>query len=277
MSVEYIGDMDFYLWLVRPDIAIVTLIETEHTKYFGSLEKVASEENKLTKGKWIKIINGNSPQINSQGISTFTFGLSDKFHSHIRSVSYLNDLKLNIHINQSNQDYQITLPTIGKHLAHPLASSLLCLEKLNLNPQSYINNLQTFQTPPHRLTLTQTSSGISAIDDSYNSNPSSAKESINTANEIAQLSHKDLIVVLSQMNELGPYETSEHQKLANHIKSLNIKHIYSIGDAAKHIGTNFTTYEDLCKQLKKLKLNEKHLLLIKSSRSWKLERLLQDL
>ncbi|TSC86401.1 MAG: UDP-N-acetylmuramoyl-tripeptide--D-alanyl-D-alanine ligase [Microgenomates group bacterium Gr01-1014_16] len=49
MGVEYIGDMDFYLWLAHPDIAIIAPISLTHTQYLKNLETIISEKNKITK------------------------------------------------------------------------------------------------------------------------------------------------------------------------------------------------------------------------------------
>ncbi len=280
MSVEYIGDMDFYLWLAKPDLAIVTLIELEHTQFLGSLDTVAQEENKLTRGKWTKIINGNSPQIASQGVSTFTYGTSEKFDCFIKSTKLTKDFttKINLVLSASNLDFE--LPAIGRHLAHHLAAALLTASTLGLE----IRNLklvieQHFAPAPHRLNLIHHKSGAIFIDDTYNSNPSSAKASIETAVELAKLSHRDLVVVLSQMNELGPYETSEHQRLKALISKFEIRNsnLFSIGPAAKSIGRNFTNQKELLSALKGITLNSKHLVLFKSSRSWRLEEVLVKL
>src|SRR3990167_3582112 len=49
MGVEYPGDMDFYLWLVKPNVGVITNIYQTHTEYFGSTQGVASEKTKLVK------------------------------------------------------------------------------------------------------------------------------------------------------------------------------------------------------------------------------------
>src|SRR3989338_10809509 len=57
MGVEYPGDAKFYLWLAKPDIAVMTMIDIEHTHFFGNLESVAREENQLLNGRWITVTN----------------------------------------------------------------------------------------------------------------------------------------------------------------------------------------------------------------------------
>lgn len=283
MSVEYIGDMDFYLWLAKPDIAIITLIELEHTTYFGSIENVAREENKLTRGKWIKIINGNSPLINTNGSNTYTFGLSDKFDCFIKSAALTTDFTttLEFRISQpaatSHLEFTANLPAVGTHLAHPLAAAILTASKLGLDLRTF--DLRSYTSPPHRLNIIHHKSGAILIDDSYNSNPSSAKAAIDTASELAKITKRDLTIIISQMNELGQYEASEHQKLSNYLLNLRLRdsNLYSIGPATSRIGKNFSNSEDLLKTLKKIKFSSKDLVLFKGSRGWRLDKIIAQL
>src|SRR3990167_10556496 len=48
-GVEYPGDMDHYLKIVIPKIAVVTAITPTHLKYFKNVEGVYGEKSKLVK------------------------------------------------------------------------------------------------------------------------------------------------------------------------------------------------------------------------------------
>ena len=47
MGVEYPGEMDFYLWLVKPDIGLITNIFPTHTEFLGNIDGVFKEKSKL--------------------------------------------------------------------------------------------------------------------------------------------------------------------------------------------------------------------------------------
>jgi len=47
MSVEYPGEMDYYLWLARPDVGVITNIFPTHTEFLGSADGVLKEKSKL--------------------------------------------------------------------------------------------------------------------------------------------------------------------------------------------------------------------------------------
>ena len=58
MSVEFIGEMDYYLWLATPDIGVITNIYSTHIEYFKSREGVLKE-----KGKMLLALSKNSTAI----------------------------------------------------------------------------------------------------------------------------------------------------------------------------------------------------------------------
>src|SRR5258706_238902 len=47
MGVEYPGEMDFYLWLAKPDIGVITNIFPTHIEYLKNEEGVLKEKSKL--------------------------------------------------------------------------------------------------------------------------------------------------------------------------------------------------------------------------------------
>lgn len=76
MSIEYIGDMDFYLWLARPDIAIITPMSLTHTQYLHDLKTITSEKLKISKyAKHIisyKDVKAEGFEINKALVTTVT-------------------------------------------------------------------------------------------------------------------------------------------------------------------------------------------------------------
>lgn len=275
MSVEYPGDMDFYLWLAKPDITITTMIDIEHTQFLTSLESVTKEELKITRGNWIKVVNGSDAHIPYQNISRcYTFGYSPKFDCYIKSVNLTKNITTECVVVINNTEHKITLPFAGKHYAQALAASLLTISKLTIDFIPLLPNLQALKLAPHRFTVTVNTTGTHIIDDTYNSNPSSLQASINTAAELAQLLNKKLIIVTSQMNELGPLEIQEHQRMGELLKKITPQYVFSIGPAAHKIGQHCESKDQLQQALSKV-IHKNAVVLFKGSRSWKLETLVE--
>lgn len=227
MGVEYKGDMDFYLWLAKPDIAVITPINITHTQYLGDLKTITSEKFKV--GKYAKHL-----------------------------ITY--------------KDVQATGYDIDKALVTKVAYIL------GISP-----NFSSYTPPPHRMNFITLKNGSILIDDTYNANPLATKEALNTLVATAKKYKKTPVFVFAQMNELGQFEQSTHEEIGKLIKELKIKKIFCLGPATKYTiqsastGLYFENQEDLYKAVSPLVLSTSHLVLVKGSRSWHLENLVEKL
>lgn len=228
MSIEYIGDMDFYLWLAHPDIAVITPINLTHTVYLKDLETLTAEKLKIT-----------------------------KFAKHV--VSYRNSKRQGFEINQD------------------LVSKVARILKVPYN-------LDSFTPPTHRMNFMNLKNGSILIDDTYNASPLATKEALKTLIASAKKHHKTPVFVFAQMNELGQYEKSAHEEIGALVAKLDIKHFFCLGPATKFsiksagFGKYFENQEDLYEATQKLLLGHWSLvILVKGSRSWHLENLVEKL
>lgn len=239
MSVEYIGDMDFYLWLARPDIAIITPINLTHTQFLGDIKTITSEKYKIT-----------------------------RYAKHV--ISY-----------QNVKPGRFKLPEnlVGSHLQMNAALAAATAKLFGITP-----DFEHFQTPKHRMQLIKLNNGSLIIDDTYNANPLATKEALKTLIELSKKYQKTPVFVFGQMNELGAYEKSEHEKIGLLVKKLGIKDFYCLGPATKFaiqsagFGKYFENLKDLSKSLEEfINHNSYLIILIKGSHSWSLEKMLSDL
>jgi UDP-N-acetylmuramyl pentapeptide synthase len=117
MGVEYPGDMDFYCWLAKPDIATVLNITAVHSSFLGTLDQIKAEKYKLQ--KYSKI-----------------FIPPEKF-SRITSSVITNDFKTQIKIDYHNSQFSISIPILGTHFSQNVAAVTNICECL-LIPQQII-------------------------------------------------------------------------------------------------------------------------------------------
>ncbi|EKD56524.1 MAG: hypothetical protein ACD_58C00161G0002, partial [uncultured bacterium] len=62
MGVEYKGEMDFYLSMVRPKTVIITKLSFAHSEFLGSIEDILAEKGKLVESlpaDGLAILNGD--------------------------------------------------------------------------------------------------------------------------------------------------------------------------------------------------------------------------
>jgi UDP-N-acetylmuramoyl-tripeptide--D-alanyl-D-alanine ligase len=281
MGIEFLGDMDFYLWLVEPDIGILTSVNLTHTSFLGSKENVASEKTKLLSASPIAIYNSDDPSIPSiEHNQVYSFGSHSSDRVQILSTQITRDFKTQVKISLHNSIYDIVLPMTGTHFATPAAAAATAASLLEIHPSAILDGLEKFSPPPHRLTATTLKNGAILLDDAYNSSPGAVHAALNTLMELAVLLKKEPVLVFGQMNELGQYEESAHREIGDLIKNYKLKiknfDLLCFGPATKFtvesagFGQYFESLDQLTATLKK-SLKPSQIILIKASRTFHFE------
>jgi UDP-N-acetylmuramoyl-tripeptide--D-alanyl-D-alanine ligase len=254
MGVEYPNEMDFYLWLAKPDIGVITNIFPTHLEFLGDIGGVLKEKSKLV--------------LNLQGNDVAVLNSDDK---NLKSLRH--KIKARIQWFESSSDQL-------KENASAAATIARCLKV----PENKISEgLNEYQKPVHRLSLIELRNGAVILDDSYNSNPEALSKTLRFFAEKAGKNNK--IAVLGDMKELGGFEKKYHEDLGREISKLNFKAVIGVGKAIKYliseIGNNTKTYvvEDQKEALPLIKpyLKNGNYILIKGSRSIALDKLVDAL
>lgn len=120
--------------------------------------------------------------------------------------------------------------------------------------------------------------GAEILLDAYNANPSSMTK---TLEYFSSLSKPNKVVILGAMKELGPYAKEEHYKIAHLAEASSFEKIVLVGaefeDAAREIGClQFEDTESLLGWFQNQDFSGSTLL-VKGSRSMKLEKLVQNI
>ncbi len=192
MSVEYPGEMDYYLWLARPDIGVITNIFPAHTEFLGSINGVLKEKSKLV----LSLAKNGTAVLNE---------------ADFRLKSLKNKIKAKtVWFNGENS---VAARAVAEIFDIPAGN----IEK----------GLKNYVHPRHRLEITTLKSGALVLDDSYNSNPEALLATLRKFNELAGRGVK--IAVLGDMKELGKIEESEHRRVGREIAKSSFSVVIGVG------------------------------------------------
>lgn len=255
MSVEYVNEMDFYLWLAAPSVGVITNVFPTHTLYFGNADGVAKEKSKL-----IKALPAN-------GIAVLN--RTNKF---TKQMSVLTKAKVVwFDEKQNSQDS-------NKEVVTKIAQSL-GIDK-NLINQGFDKYIK----PKHRYNIFKNKTGTFIFDDSYNSNPEAYLTALRDF--VGMTKNKERVAVVGDMLELGKISESEHKRVGKKLNEYRFRAVVGVGKLSKTIlgqidqkQTQIWHVEDVGQVLNLIKpfMTNKSAIFIKGSRSIGLDKLIPHL
>lgn len=221
MGVEYKGEMDFYLSLVKPKTAIVTKISYAHSETLGDINEILEEKGKLIESlgtDGVAILNYDD--VSSRKLAARCKGTVVYFGTDPKNCTiWAGNVKIEnfatvFELNMGVERVRITFPLLGMHQVYPaLAAALLgIVHGIPLTKIKFA--LESIQPSPHRLQVTAGPNGSILLDDTYNSSPSALEGAIDTLLEIPA---RRRVVVLGEMRELGKFSEPLHRQVAQRI------------------------------------------------------------
>jgi len=214
IGTNHPGEVEYLAKVASPNIGIITNIGHSHLEYLKNLKGVFKEKITLIKhlkSPPIAILNADDGllkrkvvRINGKPI-IFGFGIknrSDFFASDIKIL----DGKIEFLINQK---FRFTLKTLGYYNVYNALAAVACARIFGIEYRDIISRLLTFNFPQNRLQILELNN-IKFINDTYNSNPISLKQALDTLNNFRVRGRK--IFVMGDMLELGTRKELFHRQ-----------------------------------------------------------------
>jgi len=275
MGIEYPGEMDFYGWMVKPDIAIITNVSATHTEFFGDEHGVFKEKTKLLNySKKFCVLNKDNKYLKNtkqEGLKTFWFGKNSS--NKVIKVAVKKEGHTNCVLQISGKKYECQLPFLGSHFCDNALAAFITAYKLGVKPDIIKQGLSKVAKPDHRMNVIKHKSGAFIIDDSYNNNPEAAKKTINTFTKLYGEERK--VVIFGDMLELGKLEIESHRQIGKLLERKKIDKLICVGKASYETYLSFNNKNKAksvaswktAKPLFKKELKSGTVILIKGSRS----------
>jgi UDP-N-acetylmuramoyl-tripeptide--D-alanyl-D-alanine ligase len=278
------GEIKTLANILNPDIGLITNIGCTHLESFTSDNGVFIEKKALfdnMKKNSMRIINNDDKflRLINNDSNTMTFALTNIADIYVKNIKF-NFNETNFVLCYQDSKINIKIATIEKfNILNALAASS-CAICLGIPLKSIKYGLEKFMLPPMRMEKVVTRRGVILINDAYNANPSSMKESINSVLKI--YSRKKIYLILGDMLELGPKADKYHFALGNFLNSKhNIEAIYLFGSLSLYIKKavhiknvfHFNNKKKLLNKLQVTLIDDKSVLFFKGSRLMQMETL----
>ncbi len=239
------GEIDKLSKLVKPDIGIITNIAEAHIENFKNLRQIA-----IAKGEIINNISPKGSLIIDRDSKYFSYFKSEaeKKKINVTSVGYNKNSNIRItkiknfskfkivKIKSKQKEYEFK---INNKNVKNISFAIAVLECLNLKIKKIENKIKNIKTLEGRGKIYKVklkNINFNLIDESYNANPLSMKESIHNLSNIKINSSK--YVLLGDMLELGSKSKKLHKNLSPIINNADIRKLFIYGDNIMDTYTN---------------------------------------
>ncbi|PIE05909.1 MAG: UDP-N-acetylmuramoylalanyl-D-glutamyl-2, 6-diaminopimelate--D-alanyl-D-alanine ligase, partial [Sorangium cellulosum] len=133
------------------------------------------------------------------------------------------EVNLSAQIGQQRQTIKTFIPLLGDAGIYAASAALAVAWAVlgdSIDLQRAANGLKALRVESGRLRPRELQNGAIVIDDAYNANPASMRDSIQVAAYLAKDSGRKLTLVLGEMRELGTQSEGEHRRVGEQIAGL---------------------------------------------------------
>ena len=235
MGISDFGEMRRLTAMVRPTIALFTLIGDAHLEFLGDRDGVMRAKSEIFEGMTgdgLAVMNGDDPLQAAfrPNMRKVTYGLSEGCDVRGECVRNLGEDGLRLTVRRGGERFEIHIPAFGSHMVYAaLAAAAVGLE-MGMTPGEIAEGIGGFETVGDRARVIH-AHGLTVISDCYNSNPNSCRAALDS---LAALSGRR-VCVLGDMLELGPRSAELHAGLGEHAVRLGIEQIVACGPLSRQI------------------------------------------
>jgi len=292
MGANHAGEIAYVAALARPEVALITNAGDAHLEGFGSREGVARAKGEIIGAlgsDGTAILNADDRYLGlwrelagSRRVLTFGFaeeadvrGLSET----VRLSCGPTGFESRFVCERNGERHELTLKLAGRHNVANALAATAATRALGVGFDTIAAGLGRLTPVPGRMQPVRAANGALLIDDSYNANPSSFAAALDVLLELPGVPW----VVLGAFGELGADSAELHAKIGYDAKRRGVARLLATGANAEHsvraFGDGAAFFDDQDGLIEHLlnALNPDAVVLVKGSRSQRMERVVQAL
>lgn len=236
MGIDHFGEMHRLASISQPDICVITNIGLAHMENLGSRDGILKAKTEVfdhLKPNATVILNGDDDKLctvsSVQGKSPVFFGLSQERDAYADEIDNQGLHGINCTLHLSAGSIRVHIPVPGEHMIYNALAGACTGLALGLTPEEIKAGIESLKTISGRTNLIETDS-LLIIDDCYNANPISMKNSLDV---LATASGRK-VAIMGDMFELGPNECELHYNTGSYAAEKQIDIICCIGELSRH-------------------------------------------
>ena len=231
MGISESGGMDKLVNIVKPDIAVCTMIGVAHIEFLKTREGIMKEKLRIalsmdesgalfinSDDELLSGIKGNNDTsfVSDDGqklkCKVIRFGTTEDADYRAEDIRFVDGYNSYTFVH-GDQRIPVILHQFGKHNVLNSLVSMAIADYMGLDLMNAASSLETFVGL--RQKTINSDKGYTIIDDTYNASPDSMKAAINVLADITATGRK--IAVLGDMFELGPDSDNYHKEVGEYL------------------------------------------------------------
>lgn len=220
MGAKQIGDIREICDLVHPTIGIVTAVGPQHLETFGNIENVCRTKFELVDAlpaDGLAVINNDFAPIAARPVDNcraIRYGVShhDDCQVVAEDISYTPQGTL-FTVKGAGRTLRLTTSLMGEHNISDLTAAIAVAMNLGIPDEKIEYAVSQIEPVEHRLSRRRLPSGLTIIDDAFNSNPSGSRMALDV---LAMMQTGRRIVITPGMIELGEQQYQLNKELGAH-------------------------------------------------------------
>ncbi|QKV20474.1 UDP-N-acetylmuramoylalanyl-D-glutamyl-2,6-diaminopimelate--D-alanyl-D-alanine ligase [Oricola thermophila] len=246
IGMNHPGEITPLVKLVRPHVAIVTLIAAAHLGHFKDLNEIAQAKAEIFSGiepGGYALINRDDAKFNllnrlakAAGVEKiFGFGAHDKAKVRLQNAKYLDDCST-ITAKVLDEEVAAKIGVPGRHMVQNVLAVLGAAKLVGADMTTVCHALATLKPEKGRGQRHRLKAGkgkFILIDESYNANPASMEAALELLASTPVEGRGRRIAVLGDMLELGRHSRELHESLVGPVMAAGIDRLYLAGTEMK--------------------------------------------
>lgn len=278
LGANHAGEIKVLCDIAEPNMGFITNVGKDHLEGFGSVEGVAKANGEL-----FDFLQRTKGQVFANVKEPLVMELTKPFESVLTYPSADTDYPCEL-VDTAGYikvcDYTgglIQTKLVGGYNLDNIATALAVGAYLGVDPALARLAVESYQPANMRSQIIEATNNTILLD-AYNANPSSMTLALENL-DLMSWHNKPKAFIIGDMFELGPDEVEEHRaigQLANSLTTINLKMF--VGKLMKHAAEScagsywFPNHSEAISYIKSSNLSN-HLVLLKGSRSMKMEQL----
>lgn len=269
--------------VARPTVGVVTVVAGAHLEVFHTLDEVAAAKAELVASlpaDGVAVLNADDPRVAAMAevteAATLTFGV-DGGDVRAEDIELDDALRARFVLRSEWGSVAVRLAVAGRHQVPNALGAAAAALACGVPLEAVADGLAGASLSAMRMDLVTLAAGARVLDDSYNANPTSMLAALGALSE-AEATRR--IAVLGTMAELGPDSAAAHQAIAEEAGRRGIDVVAvaerSYGPARDGL-VHVDGVGDAATRLDDLGLGPGDVVLVKASRSARLERVVDAL